>query len=337
MDERKERILRAIIQDYIKTAEPVGSRTIAKNYDLGISPATVRNEMADLEDLGFLEQPHTSAGRIPSAKGYQYYVDTLQEFEDDAAEDIPVIQELWQTHQQELDDFFVEIAKLISRISHNVSMFLAPAHDSSTITYIHVLPIDEHRAVMVVVTNTGALDNEPIYFTEPINTEELAMHAHRFNGVLHDVSIQDITQENLDKMRVTLNLQDTTYVMFCDTLYRAIAKRKLFYTIGTTSLLEQPEFNDIKRAQPLLALLEQQDELTQLLTPNSSSPIDVKIGHSNELVKDISVIQASFNVPHQVGTLAIVGPTRMEYGRIMGILAYINKCMEELQEQKKKL
>lgn len=93
MDERKERILRAIIQDYIKTAEPVGSRTIAKNYDLGISPATVRNEMADLEDLGFLEQPHTSAGRIPSAKGYQYYVDTLQGFEDDAAEDIPVIQE----------------------------------------------------------------------------------------------------------------------------------------------------------------------------------------------------------------------------------------------------
>ena len=337
MDERKERILRAIIQDYIKTAEPVGSRTIAKNYDLGISPATVRNEMADLEDLGFLEQPHTSAGRIPSAKGYQYYVDTLQEFEDDAAEDIPVIQELWQTHQQELDDFFVEIAKLISRISHNVSMFLAPAHDSSTITYIHVLPIDEHRAVMVVVTNTGALDNEPIYFTEPINKEELAMHAHRFNSVLHDVSIQDITQENLDKMRVTLDLQDTTYVVFCDTLYRAIAKRKLFYTIGTTSLLEQPEFNDIKRAQSLLALLEQQDELTQLLTPNSSSPIDVKIGHSNELVKDISVIQTSFNVPHQVGTLAIVGPTRMEYGRIMGILAYINTCMEELQEQKKKL
>ena len=206
MDERKERILRAIIQDYIKTAEPVGSRTIAKNYDLGISPATVRNEMADLEDLGFLEQPHTSAGRIPSAKGYQYYVDTLQEFEDDAAEDIPVIQELWQTHQQELDDFFGEIAKLISRISHNVSMFLAPAHDSSTITYIHVLPIDEHRAVMVVVTNTGALDNEPIYFTEPINKEELAMHAHRFNSVLHDVSIQDITQENLDKMRVTLRM-----------------------------------------------------------------------------------------------------------------------------------
>ena len=337
MDERKERILRAIIQDYIKTAEPVGSRTIAKNYDLGISSATVRNEMADLEDLGFLEQPHTSAGRIPSAKGYQYYVDTLQGFEDDAAEDIPVIQELWQAHQQELDDFFVEIAKLISRISHNVSMFLAPAHDSSTITYIHVLPIDEHRAVMVVVTNTGALDNEPIYFTEPINTEELAMHAHRFNSVLHDVSIQDITQENLDKMRVTLDLQDTTYVVFCDTLYRAIAKRKLFYTIGTTSLLEQPEFNDIKRAQSLLALLEQQDELTQLLTPNSSSPIDVKIGHSNELVKDISVIQTSFNVPHQVGTLAIVGPTRMEYGRIMGILAYINTCMEELQEQKKKL
>ena len=202
MDERKERILRAIIQDYIKTAEPVGSRTIAKNYDLGISPATVRNEMADLEDLGFLEQPHTSAGRIPSAKGYQYYVDTLQEFEDAAAEDIPVIQELWQTHQQELDDFFVEIAKLISRISHNVSMFLAPAHDSSTINYIHVLPIDEHRAVMVVVTNTGALDNEPIYFTEPINKEELAIHAHRFNSVLHDVSIQDITQENLDQMRI---------------------------------------------------------------------------------------------------------------------------------------
>lgn len=184
MDERKQRILHAIIQDYIKSAEPVGSRTLAKNYNLGVSPATVRNEMADLEDLGFLEQPHTSAGRIPSAKGYRFYVDAMLHSNGTEREDAEKINKIWQEKPANFEDFFLNVAKLISQISHNMSLFLAPAHDTSVLKFIHVLPIGENRAIMVVVTDQGALDNEPMYFKEAVADDVLASMAIRMTNAL---------------------------------------------------------------------------------------------------------------------------------------------------------
>ena len=337
MDERKQRILHAIIQDYIKSAEPVGSRTLAKNYNLGVSPATVRNEMADLEDLGFLEQPHTSAGRIPSAKGYRFYVDAMLHSNGTEREDAEQINRIWQQKPANFEDFFLNVAKLISQISHNMSLFLAPAHDTSVLKFIHVLPIGDNRAIMVVVTDQGALDNEPMYFKEAVSDDTLATVTMRFTNALKDVRICDLTLHSLEATIQLIEGPRAVLMILAETLYRAIAKRKLFYSVGTTELLEQPEFKDIKKVQPILSLLEERDQLNKLLASSKKDGIGITIGSENkaETMKELSVIQADFgDNDERIGTLAILGPTRMEYGRIIGILSYMQDFMRALAENK---
>lgn len=338
MDERKQRILHAIIQDYIKSAEPVGSRTLAKNYKLGVSPATVRNEMADLEELGFLEQPHTSAGRIPSPKGYRYYVDDMMHLNGTQREDAERINQIWNKKPSNLEDFFLDVAKLISQISHNMSLVLAPAHNSSTLKFIHVLPISPHRAVMVVVTDVGALDNEHISFSEAVSEDDLAGASMKFSNALKDVRIADISPFFLEHTVKLIEGPKELLMILATSLYRAIAKRKLFYSIGTTELLEQPEFKDVKKVQSILSILEKEDQLTQLIEPAAPVGIDIKIGDENkaETMKNLSVIQANFgDTDEGIGTLAILGPTRMEYRRIIGILSYIQDFVKLLKDNKK--
>ncbi len=335
MDDRKKRILQAIIQDYIKSAEPVGSRTLARNYNLGISPATVRNEMYDLEQLGFLEQPHTSAGRVPSSKGYRYYIDSMNR-NTISSEDVASIHELWERQGINRVDFFQSVAKLISQISHSMSVFLAPTHDSSAVRHIHVLPLDLHKLVMVVITDTGALDNELMYFDEAVNVEVLESTATQFSNALQDILLRDITKENLLAIISTIDGSRRILLVMVDTLYRAISKRRLFYTVGTTELLQQPEFRNIDKVQPILSLVEEQEQLSKLLSNRDnaeSSPVNIKIGteNSNESLRDMSVIQADFNSPKEhVGTLAILGPTRMEYRRIIGILTYMQQLIDSI-------
>lgn len=340
MDERKQRILRAIIEDYVKTAEPVGSRTIAKNYNLGISPATVRNEMSDLEELGYLEQPHTSAGRIPSAKGYRLYVDSMLSQQPVPLQDAEKIEMLWKHSNGSTSELFLNMAKLLSQVSHSMSLFLAPAHDRALIKYIHVLPLDSHQAIMVVITETGALDNELMYFGESISPELLQSLAMQFSNALQNVSIGHVTAEALGNLLIHMEGPQGILLILSETLLRAINKRKLFYSVGTTELLNQPEFKSVEKVQPLLSLVEEQNQLGQLLKDDSPTPVKVKIGIENETeaLQSMSVVQADFtNQDQPIGTLAILGPTRMEYGRIIGMLSHMKHIMETMvKEQNRK-
>lgn len=339
MDERKQRILRAIIEDYVKSAEPVGSRTIAKNYNLGISPATVRNEMSDLEELGYLEQPHTSAGRIPSAKGYRLYVDSMMNQQDVPAEDAKRIQTIYHDTTGSSSELFLNMAKVISQVSHSMSLFLAPAHDRALLKFIHVLSLDTHQAVMVVITETGALDNELMYFKEAVSIDVLQVTAVKFSNALQDTFIQDITPEKLASLITQIEGPRQLLLIFCETLHRAITKKKLFYSVGATELLNQPEFKNVEKVQPILLLVEEQNQLTRLLVDGSPTPVKVKIGTENpvESLHDMSVIQADFSTPEkQVGTLAILGPTRMEYSRIIGMLTYMKQLMDTMANNQNK-
>ena len=323
MDERKQRILRAIIEDYVKSAEPVGSRTIAKNYNLGISPATVRNEMSDLEELGYLEQPHTSAGRIPSAKGYRLYVDSMLSRQPVPLQDAEKIEMLWKHSNGSTSELFLNIA---------------PAHDRALIKYIHVLPLDSHQAVMVVITETGALDNELMYFTEGVSPDVLQSLAMQFSNALQNVSIGHVTAEALGTVLIHMEGPQGILMILSETLLRAINKRKLFYSVGTTELLNQPEFKSVEKVQPLLSLVEEQNQLGQLLKDDSPTPVKVKIGNENdtEALHSMSVVQADFtNQDQPIGTLAILGPTRMEYGRIIGMLSHMKHMMESMVKEQK--
>ncbi len=339
MNERKQRILQAIIEDYVKSAEPVGSRTISRNYNIGISPATVRNEMSDLEEEGYLEQPHASAGRIPSAKAYRLYVDSMIQAQPVPKEDAERINHVWHDSLESRNDVFLSMAKMISQVSHSMSLFLAPVHDRALLKYIHALPLDAHQAVMVVITGTGALDNEPMYFKEPVAIDVLQTTAVKFSNALQDIFIRDITPHRLAQLVVDIEGPQNMVIIFCETLHRAITKRKLFYSVGAKELLMQPEFKSVEKVQPILSLVEEQDQLSQLLIDESSNPVKVSIGieHKMESLHDLSVVQADFSTPGQnLGTLAILGPTRMEYSRIIGMLTYMKQLMDAMAKDQDK-
>jgi heat-inducible transcriptional repressor len=200
LDDRKKKILQIIIEDYIATAEPVGSRTIARKYNLGISPATIRNEMSDLELLGFLEQPHTSAGRIPSAQAYRYYVDSMVKPGALAPNDMALIDSWYKERVRSIDDIFKSTAKILSRMSKNVSLVLAKGESSSSFSYMRFLPLNEHKAIACLITEDGQIDNAVVDIPLGMKQEELDYLAQRVSNLLHGIKLKDVSNQLLSEL-----------------------------------------------------------------------------------------------------------------------------------------
>ena len=245
-------------------------------------------------------------------------------------QDAEKIEMLWKRSNGSTSELFLNMAKLLSQVSHSMSLFLAPAHDRALIKYIHVLPLDSHQAIMVVITETGALDNELMYFGESVSPELLQSLAIQFSNALQNVSIGHVTAEALGSILVHMEGPQGILLILSETLLRAINKE----------LLNQPEFKSVEKVQPLLSLVEEQNQLGQLLKDDSPTPVKVKIGIENETeaLHSMSVVQADFtNQDQPIGTLAILGPTRMEYGRIIGMLSHMKHIMETMvKEQNRK-
>ena len=329
LDERKRKILQAIIEDYIYTAEPVGSRTIARKYELGVSPATIRNEMADLEYLGFLEQPHTSAGRIPSARGYRFYVDCLLSPYHISENDVTMINTWYKSKAQRLEEVFQETAKVLSRMTRNISLISAPQMPNCSFKYLQFLPFDTHRVVVLVVTDTGLIENKLLEVPEGTSLVDLQRIADVLNNSLSGLSFDQIRNPLLAEIKQMV-IPDPEIVGNAFDIIRQVLtgdKNKKVYLGGTTQLLSQPEFRDVEKAKGLLTALEEETVLHEILEPGSSDGILVTIGGENKYsgIKDCSMVQATYRIDGQViGTIAILGPTRMEYARTMAVLDFMN-------------
>jgi heat-inducible transcriptional repressor len=343
LDERKRQILQAIIDDYISTAEPVGSRTIARKYDLGISPATVRNEMADLELLGYLEQPHTSSGRIPSVKGYRFYVDCLLAPPQISDRDIAIIDNWYHTKARRIEEVFQETVKILSRMTRNVSMVLAPqVSQQCTFKYIQFLPLDERRSIVVIVTDTGLIENKIIAIPEGLSHEDLGRVANAINSHLGGLAIDRITTPVLKDIQNDI-LPDPQVYERAITLLRQVLtvdKNEKVYLGGTTQMLNQPEFRDVDKIKGLLTMLEEDRLLCDILHMSNSDGVIVTIGQENKYsgIHDCSVVQATYRIDGQVvGTVAVLGPTRMEYGKTMSVLKFMQRHLGEILKQYKVL
>lgn len=329
MDERKKQVLQAIIDDYISTAEPIGSRTIARKCGLGVSPATIRNEMSDLEALGFLEQPHASAGRIPSAKGYRFYVDCLMGPQQLSDRDALLINQWFDQKVRRLDEAFQETVKVLSRITRNVSLLVTPQISSCQFKYLQFLPFDDTRVVVIVVTDTGVMDNRLMEIPAGTSVEELqriaAVMNHRLSG-LHLTEIQSSVLEKIkEEVLPRPELLEGALSLIREATGCANANDKV-YLGGTTQLLNQPEFRDVEKVRTLLSMLEEDRLLYDILHTQDGNGVIVTIGAENKFsgIKDCSVIQASFRLDGQmVGTLAVLGPTRMEYARTMAVIEFM--------------
>ncbi|WP_425057579.1 Heat-inducible transcription repressor HrcA [Sporomusa carbonis] len=342
LDERKRQILQAIIDDYISTAEPVGSRTIARKYNLGISPATVRNEMADLELLGYLEQPHTSAGRIPSVKGYRFYVDCLLAPPQISDRDIAIIDNWYQTKARRIEEVFQETVKILSRITRNVSMVLAPQLTQCTFKYLQFLPLDERRSIIVIVTDTGLVENKIIEIPEGLSHEDLIRVANAINSRLGGLTVDRITMAVLEDIQNAILPDPKLFERAVLLLKQALTveKNEKVYLSGTTQMLNQPEFRDVDKVKDLLTMLEEDKLLCDILHMADSDGVVVTIGQENKYtgIHDCSVVQATYRIDGQVvGTVAVLGPTRMEYGKTMAVLKFMQRHLGEILKKYKVL
>lgn len=340
LDERKRRILQAIVDDYVTTAEPVGSRALARKCGLGISPATIRNEMSDLELLGFLEQPHTSAGRIPSPRGYRFYVDCLLAPPKISENEISLITNWYEARVKSIEEVFLETARIISRVTRNVSLVTAPTFTKSSFKYLQFLPLDDSRAIVVVVTDAGFVENKVIDIPEGTSFPDLQQIAAGINRRLAGLDFDLIKSSLLGEIKQDLLTDPALFETALAVLRQALAveKSERVYLGGTTQLLSQPEFRDVDKIKELLAMLEEEQLLSDILHMKDSDGVVVTIGQENKYsgIRDCSVVQATYRVDGQViGTLAVLGPTRMEYGKIMSVLEFMHNHLGEILKKYK--
>lgn len=338
LNERKKKILQIIIEDYISSAEPVGSRTIARKYDLGLSPATIRNEMSDLELLGYLEQPHTSAGRIPSAQAYRFYVDALIEPGTLTDNDMALIDGWYNERRRNIDDIFQSTAKILSRMTQNVSMVLTNQQTIANFCYLKFLPLDSQHAILCIVADDGSIDTNVVDIPLGMSSEEMDYLAGKMSKLLEDRNLSDISVEILQNVHTDVVEDKLIFSSLLQAVRKMTGRRqeqKVFLG-GTKQLLNQPEFRDVERVRNLLGILEEEKVLKDLLQGGEDSGLKVTIGSENKFtgIQDCSIVQATYRLNGQiVGTMAVLGPTRMEYGKVISGMDYLHKYLKTILDK----
>lgn len=336
LDERKKAILRAIIDDYINTAEPIGSRTIARKHELGLSSATIRNEMADLEEMGYLAQPHTSAGRIPSDKGYRMYVDHLMKIDELRREEIESIKNAMEIHINELGQLIRQASVVMSRITKYTSMAITPQMKLSALKAVQVVPIETGKALVIVVTDAGIVRNIMVRVPDNAKPEFLIRVSNILNTRLSGLTIEQINVRLIRDLEKEVGIGSEILTPVLNGVAECIhlVDNPEIYLDGTTNILNYPEFMDIVKAREFLNLLDEKEMLRKLLAigGGQAGAIQVQIGTENELdkIRDCSLITATYSLQDQVlGTIGVIGPTRMEYGRVISSLRYVRKKIDE--------
>lgn len=329
MDTRKIKILQAIINDYIVTAEPVGSRTIAKKYDLGISSATIRNEMADLEEMGYIEQLHSSSGRKPSDKGYRLYVDKLMLRTKLSHKEEDIIKShIINTALYEVDKIVKEATQLLSELTKLTCIVRAPSVKMSCIKTIQLMAIDNRNILSVIITDSGIMKNNIIHCDKAINTDMLIKLNNVLNERLRNLTIEEINLEVISKLKNDLVGYEYIFNAIIPALYDSLSavESAEVYLEGTSNIFNYPEFKDIDKAREFLSLLDNKDKIKYLL--DSNSDISISIGEENFLegAKECSIVSAVYSVEERpLGSIGVIGPTRIPYSKVVSILTQVVK------------
>ncbi|MEY7998975.1 heat-inducible transcriptional repressor HrcA [Clostridium sp. Mt-5] len=332
MDERKIRILQAIVNNYINSAEPVGSRTIAKKYDLGVSSATIRNEMSDLEEMGYLEQLHSSSGRIPSNKGYRLYVDKLMQIPNLSPEEMHIIKsQIINNALFEVDKIIKQAIYLLSELTRLTSIVRAPSVKKGHIRHIQLVNIESNSNILLVlIIDSGIIKNNFIKIKKTISDNILIKLSNILNSRLKNLCADDIDLEIISNLKLALKGYEDIVDEIIYVLYDRLndVDNSEIYMQGATNIFDYPEYKDIEKAREFLSMLDNKDKVSSLL--NSASSISVKIGSENyiEGAEDCSVISAVYSLNEKpIGEIGVIGPTRMPYSKVISVLANVVKEM----------
>jgi heat-inducible transcriptional repressor len=340
LDDRKRKILQAIINDYISTAEPIGSRTIAKKHELGLSSATIRNEMADLEEMGYLAQPHTSAGRVPSDKGYRFYVDQLMRAGELSREEIESIKYALEMHISELSQLLKQASVVMSRLTKYTSLALTPEKEGNTLKAVQVVPVERGKALVIVITNAGIIKNSLVKIPETVLPEFLISVSNIFNEKLSGLTIEQINMPVIREIEVLLGSSQEILLPILSGVTDCINQidSPEVYLDGMTNILNYPEFNDLVKARDFLNMMDTKDILSKVLSGigKGNDNINIKIGRENNIeeMKECSLVTTTYNLGDIViGTIGIIGPTRMEYSKVLTVMEYIRNTINEQIEK----
>ena len=337
LSERKKKILRAVIECYVQNAEPVGSKAVAQWAELDVSSATIRNEMAELAEMGYLEQPHTSAGRIPSAKGYRLYVNELMDDYKLSLQETEKINEALHTKMKALDQVIDEAGKMVAKLTQYPAFALAAAPETLTIKRFDLLLVDETSFIAVVMTDASVIRNKLFHFPDGVSQTQLQML-----GTLLNTSFTGLTLEEIGPQRQKAASHSSPeafsliepVVEFATEVLEELSQRSV-HTAGLANLLEHPEYQSLEKAQPLMSFLSDAEFSTLPAKPGDVGP-SIVIGpeNVNEALKDSSVIMASYDLGDGMkGLIGVVGPTRMDYAKISARLSYVAKGLSWIVSQ----
>ncbi len=339
LDERKYKILQAIIQNYLETGEPVGSRTISKYTDLNLSSATIRNEMADLEELGYILQPHTSSGRIPSDSGYRLYVDKMME---DKEREVEEIKEVLLEKEDKVDHLLKQAAKLLANNTEYAAMVSAPQYHQNKLKFIQLSRVDQNHILAVIVIEGNVIKNSMLNVEEEISDETLLKLNILLNTHMNGLCLEEINLGMISAMKQQAGIHSEIVANVIDAVAEAIrADEDLeIYTSGTKNLFKYPELADHERASELVTTFEEKQVLSELVQSNLSDEnntgIQVYIGNETPIqgMKDCSIVTATYELDEGMkGTIGIIGPKRMDYEKVVSNLKLLKNQLDDLYKK----
>ena len=339
LDERKYLILQAIIDDYIVTAMPVGSRTISRKSGVGFSPATIRNEMFDLEELGYLAQPHTSAGRVPSNKAYRLYVDHLLKTVKLTSDERERMHEHLVDKSRRVDGVIRSAADVLSDATKYTSVIVAPKLGTLRIKHVQLVPVAEKTALMIIVTNAGIVKDAVIRIPGGLSADELYSISRMLTEKLAEKPLEAVRQEFAELLR---NNAENRRLLgeALQVIEKKLESEDQADVIigGSANLLGYPEYSDVNKARNFLAVLESKDTIRRVLSRDGSMEVTIRIGPENQVpaLNDCSIVTASYRVgDHSNGILGIIGPTRMNYNRVISVLDFMGRELSDVLSEYK--
>lgn len=326
LTERQKNILKLIVTEYIKLAHPVSSSLICQT--LNCSSATVRNEMMTLEELGLLEKTHTSSGRVPSEKGYRYYVDNLMELKELNGEDVFKLQTIFANQQLELTDVISKSLEIVSSITSYTSVVLDEKSHDNRLSEISIVPISNNEIVVLVVTDKGYVEHKNVFLSD-VSLEEVKKTVKLINDLIVGTPIDEISSKLEFEIKPIIGRYVKQHEMLYNAFYDVftdISNRNI-NVVGKNNIFKHKEFNDLGKVKDIFEKLDNEETLLSIKEDNSD--INVYIGHENSIDEEVTVIKTNYKTDKDTGTIAIIGPTRMEYSRVVNLLDYIKKQIEE--------
>jgi heat-inducible transcriptional repressor len=338
LSDREKLILRSIIQQFILTASPVGSRFITKKYDIGFSPATVRNIMSDLEEFGFINHPHTSAGRIPTDKGYRFYVDSLMEIQKIRSSDRGIINKSLEIELTETDEILRLTTAILSNITKQLACVTYPRLDSGVLAKLQIVSLSSSRVLIVISIKGGLVKTITLEIDSEIKPAQIESVQNLLNERISGLTFKEIRATFNERFRDVKEDQMPVIRLFVDSvdkIFKDVGSKDNIYLTGASNIIKQPEFEDPERFPGIVELIENKDIIIHILDKGSDTHTDrvfISIGSENEdrKLEEYSFVSKEYSIGSTSGTLGIIGPKRMEYSKVVAIVDYMAKMLSEI-------